>query len=760
MDKSITFLFMDYETFNRNPKGGRASQFASLRTNYDLEIIPSSALNIFCEQTIDNIPSPTAALITKITPQKIERIKKGTEQLPKSSFPIKPVVYNEYWFINRILEEMSVSSTCTLGYNSFKFDDEFTRNLLYRNLHDPYSREYRNNNSRFDVYYLVVAAYVLKPHLLKFPNAIEKETKEPLFHSKTNLPLPSFRLEDLSVANGILHLNAHDAFSDVEATVDIMKKIKEGDEFFFEEMFALRKKNNVAMWLSKNQKTPIIHISPYYGKENYSLGILVQINTRIDETLCLNLAYDVEPLLSLEGTELENYLFPKDGTSYPKITVKIRHNQCPMLANLKEYKDRLITLQVDMSNMRKNLDLINENLDLLKNKLSPLYFNRYPETPYDIDSDLKIYFDFFSDVEQIQMSKVHHYITTNKLPTLDYSTLIPRIEEMVFKLKARNFPDFLTENELIKWKAYSKERITNKSIGAELVLEDFYNELESLYKQNLSDEDIKVLIEIEEYVSYLKEVHSIESKPNVNKLIENTIFSSSNEIILDPEITALKLEISKLENLINELDNEKNDIEKQISDFQFKHTKYLGEIILEILNLRKILAKDNKEKYQEACQDEEEYKEQFNEERKKVKHEITKEEDKELKKLYRKASMLSHPDKYSNESDEVKNLANEIFKDLNEANQQNDIKRVYKILDNLEKGILQRTLREKLDDKKILKALIITLKNKVTSLTAEVLKIKESDIYKTLIEIQDFDSYFNNIKEKLQNEILELKKNS
>ena len=46
MSEQITFLFMDYETFNRNPKGGRASQFASLRTDYYLNIDPASAQNI------------------------------------------------------------------------------------------------------------------------------------------------------------------------------------------------------------------------------------------------------------------------------------------------------------------------------------------------------------------------------------------------------------------------------------------------------------------------------------------------------------------------------------------------------------------------------------------------------------------------------------------------------------------------------------------------------------------------------------------
>ena len=111
MSELITFLFMDYETFNRNPKGGRASQFASIRTNYALEIILDSPRNYFCSQTIDNIPSPTAALITKLTPQKIERIKNGTEPIPTSVFNIEPIVMNEYWFITLIESTMSIHRT-------------------------------------------------------------------------------------------------------------------------------------------------------------------------------------------------------------------------------------------------------------------------------------------------------------------------------------------------------------------------------------------------------------------------------------------------------------------------------------------------------------------------------------------------------------------------------------------------------------------------------------------------------------------------
>lgn len=757
MIEQITFLFMDYETFNRNSKGGRASQFASLRTDYFLNVYPDSAQNIFCEQNFDNIPSPQAALITKITPQKILKIKTGAIKLPPSSFPFSPNVYNEYWFIYHINKEMSKPYTCTLGYNSLKFDDEFTRNLLYRNLFDPYEREWKNHNSRYDVYYLVLATYVLKPHLLNFPPAINKVTKEQLFHSKTKLPLPSFRLEELSVANGIHHINAHDAFSDVEATIGIMKKIKDGDSNFFEEMFRFRKKNEVEIWLTRNQNQPFIHISQFYGKENYCLGVLFQIMTLNSEVLCLNLAYDLSPLILLEGEDLANYLFPqKEGNlSSSKHTVKFRFNQCPTLANIKEYWHIFARLEIDTTSFRKNLDLIKNNFELLKVKLRPLYFKEYAAPNPNLDSDLGIYSGFFSNDEINQAKVVHFQIKANKLADFDYSGFSPRLKEMVFKIKARNFPFTLTTPEKTQWLQYSKSRVTDPSIGAELTLNQFYIEVEYIRKSSLSREDERVLKDMEDYVSSLKETLSIQ-----NTTVDNPLISPPTETFLDPEIISLQLEIFELENSVNELSNEKAELEKFFSDFQYNHTKHLGDIILELLKLRKNLFKDDKEKFQEAFQDEKDYQEQVNNEKQKVIFEISKEDAKDLKKKYRKASMLSHPDKYSNESEEVKNLADEIFKDLNEANQKNDIKRVNEILDYLEKGILQRSLREKLDDKKILKALIITFKNKVTTLTAEVLKIKESDIYKTLFEIQDFDSYFNNIKEKFQNEILELKKNS
>lgn len=243
----------------------------------------------------------------------------------------------------------------------------------------------------------------------------------------------------------------------------------------------------------------------------------------------------------------------------------------------------------------------------------------------------------------------------------------------------------------------------------------------------------------------------------INK-IENFISKNQQLTIWnDPEIAALKLEIKQLENQLNAFDNEKIDVEKKLSEFQYRHTIELGEIILEILKLRKIKFKGDKEKYNEAEQDEKQYKEQVDKEKEKDIHDLTEEQKLELKKIYRKATVLCHPDKFVNESIEIQRQAEEIFKELSEANEKNDIERVSQILANLEKGILSTEKGAKITDKDRLRSTIIRLKEKVKKLENDLITIKQSETYITILNIKNWDEYFNSLKEKLNKELDDLK---
>ena len=165
-----TFYWHDYETFGVNPAVDRPSQFAGLRTDFDLNPI-GEPLVIYCQPQLDILPAPQACLVTGITPQLA--LEKG---LPEPQF------------IQAIHQQLSQPKTCGVGYNSIRFDDEVSRYTLYRNFYDPYQREWKNGNSRWDVIDMMRLTRALRPEGIEWPD------HEP--------GRPSFKLEDLTAANG------------------------------------------------------------------------------------------------------------------------------------------------------------------------------------------------------------------------------------------------------------------------------------------------------------------------------------------------------------------------------------------------------------------------------------------------------------------------------------------------------------------------------------------------------------------------------
>lgn len=144
-DNQPTFFFFDYETWGTNPAKDRPSQFAGVRTDENFNII-GEPLVMYCQPPADYLPSPEAALITGITPQKAVQ-----EGLPEPEF------------IDKIHAELSKPNTTSLGYNSIRFDDEVTRYTCYRNFIDPYAWSWQNGNSRWDLLDVLRACHALRP---------------------------------------------------------------------------------------------------------------------------------------------------------------------------------------------------------------------------------------------------------------------------------------------------------------------------------------------------------------------------------------------------------------------------------------------------------------------------------------------------------------------------------------------------------------------------------------------------------------------
>jgi hypothetical protein len=280
-----------------------------------------------------------------------------------------------------------------------------------------------------------------------------------------------------------------------------------------------------------------------------------------------------------------------------------------------------------------------------------------------------------------------------------------------------------------------------------IILED----IAELSKEAKKLNDYNFYVEIDEI---LTDINKGEFASAINKIQSFISKNLQLSIWNDPEIAALKLEIKNLENRLNTFDIEKIELEKVLFEFQHRHTIELGNIILEILRLRKFRFKTDEAKYEEAKNDEQHYRERLNTEKKKEIYELTQEEKTELKKKFRKATFLCHPDKVSNEFREA---AQRIFIELKDAYDANDLKKVTEILNELENGVTFKFKSETVSEKDMLKIAISKLSRQIKVVENLISSIKKSETYKTVQSIVDWDMYFNKTKEMLQRELAELK---
>jgi len=451
-----TFYWHDYETFGTDPRRDRAVQFAGVRTDTDLNVI-AEPLVIYCRPASDYLPQPDACVVTGITPQEAEQ--KGV---------------CEAEFIGLIHQQLARPQTCTVGYNNIRFDDEVTRNLLYRNFFDPYAREWQNGNSRWDLIDLARAARALRPEGIHWPDNEDGN--------------PSFRLEELTAANGISHAEAHDALSDVHATIAFARLIKQAQPKLYHFIFTHRHKADVLELLQLGSMQPVLHVSGMYPARAGRIAVIVALCQHPGNTngiVVYDLSVDPEPLLSLTAEQIRQRLYtrsedlPEDTPRIPLKTVHI--NKCPVLAPMAVLRPQdAERLHIVPDIWQGNLEKIKARKDL-PDKLTEVFSSA--DFPESTDPDLMLYSGgFFSDADKSVMQRIRQ-TPVEKLATLHIKAQDPRIAEMFFRYRGRNHPETLRGEELQRWHRFCLRRLTDREAGGSIVIEDYEQRLEELQQQ-------------------------------------------------------------------------------------------------------------------------------------------------------------------------------------------------------------------------------------------------------------------------------------
>jgi exodeoxyribonuclease I len=473
-----TFYWYDYETFGADPARDRPAQFAGLRT--DLEMNPlGKPLVLYCKPAPDYLPDPAACLITGITPQ--QALDEGVLEVD---------------FIRTIHAEFSVPGTCVVGYNNIRFDDEVTRYALYRNLMDPYAREWRNGNSRWDLIDVMRMARALRPEGIEWP--IDPDGRV------------SFRLDQLTAVNNIQHADAHDALSDVMATMDLARLLKQKQPRFFDFMMTHRHKQQALKLLGLGSLQPLIHASSRYPAAQGCMAVVVALARHPGNPngiVTYDLSVDPDPLIELSPAILHERLFTPRASlpaDIERIALKTVHiNKCPALAPLSTLQpERAEIWGLDLDQCKKNLEKI-RRVEGLDQKIQAILSmdNRDKGTAEDVD--LSLYDGFVAEQDRTALNE---FLRLSPAEMAGWSRPMsdPRLPELMFRFRARNYPDSLKPSETERWRLQTRNCLSDKALGGGRTFYELDQSIAELANQPLSEAKLRVLDAVKAYANQLR----------------------------------------------------------------------------------------------------------------------------------------------------------------------------------------------------------------------------------------------------------------
>ncbi|WP_218353604.1 exodeoxyribonuclease I [Alteromonas lipotrueiana] len=466
MTTAPSMLWHDYETFGTSAQKDLPCQFAAIRTDMDLNVI-GKPINIMSQIANDYLPTPGACLITGITPQ--QTLRDGTTEAD---------------FARQVAQAMSQPNTCVVGYNSIRFDDEVSRYLFYRNFIDPYAREWRNGNSRWDIIDLARACYALRPDGIKWPRKDDGT--------------PSFKLEDLCAENNLEHGHAHDALSDVTATIALAKLIKEQQPKLYDYAFSLRSKHNVLKQFDFSKPSVVLHVSSKLPARQGCVSWVMPVcphPVNANAIIAIDLSQDIQPLLELDAEEIQRriYLSAKalDGLARPSLKL-IHINRSPFVTTAKAMtQENAERLGLDRDYCLDNFKQLSQ-VDGLATKLTSVYAKEREQQPDDIDHAL--YSGGFLTDEERRWCEQVHQTDAEQLTTLTDKIQNQKLRDMLFRYRARNYSHTLTETELQRWHNHRKARLTEPDSPASITLAPYLEEIERLANQSNLDPNKQAIL--------------------------------------------------------------------------------------------------------------------------------------------------------------------------------------------------------------------------------------------------------------------------
>ncbi len=464
-------------------------QFAGQRTDESFQPIGESQ-NWVVSLTEEVLPDPEAILVTGITPQKT--LEEG---------------YTEKQFLELFSKEVLQPDTVIMGFNTVRFDDEFMRMTLWRNFYDPYEWQWQDGRSRWDLLDAVRMIRALRPDGIEWPfmPARPKDATEhgPVVSPKKNEDtrpemIPSNRLELLTKANGLDHANAHDALSDVYATIDLAKLLKEKQPKMFDYLVKMRSKKEVSRLVGLESDQPYLYTSGRYSNKWHKTTAVATIaSVKHSSLLVFDLRCDPIELNKLSDEALTKAAFSRDEVTELLPVKALKVNACPAVAPLGVLDDEASErLGLSQETIARNFSAL-ASLDGFGERIAELHeaYQEQRSAKYDksTDPDFQLYDGFVNEGDKTKMRAVRAAYQ-DSLADLQLDFGDDRLAAMLPRYKLRNFKRSATAAEREMWEEYRTKRIV-EGLQGQLSLEQFAKRLQELAATKGDDDNAQFLLQ-------------------------------------------------------------------------------------------------------------------------------------------------------------------------------------------------------------------------------------------------------------------------
>lgn len=363
----MSFVFFDTETTGLKHGFDQIVHFAAIRTDANLkEIDRFEARSCLLPHVL---PHP-AALRTNGLP---------IGRLLDANLP------SHYDMVRAIRQRLlSWSPSIFLGYNSIRFDEEMLRHALFQTLHPAYLTS-NHNNSRADVWGLVMAAAAVSPACLNVP--IDPEGR------------PIFRLEQLALANDVAHEQAHNALSDVVATLELCRLVHQRSPELWQRFVRFSKKATVGDFVEAEDG---FMLTEFFANQAYHAPVVCigrdpdQANGRF----CLSLNGDVDRFAAMTDDELRAELAQK-----PCPVRRLRINAAPTLTALYDAPEVMLD-GVDIDAIEAQARRVKDDPALCSRLVSAYIAAREPRIP-SRHVEARLYDGFPGPQDEARMVEFH-----------------------------------------------------------------------------------------------------------------------------------------------------------------------------------------------------------------------------------------------------------------------------------------------------------------------------------------------------------------